>query len=188
MGSTPRYRSSPGMRIGISASTAAVLASITVTVSSLALETNTRPAAARIPEGLLPPCTFGPNGRPVRMKVSNFGAAGAETTTTLTQLDSRTLVSPTPGTVAVPPVRVKVSNFGAAGAETSPTLTELDSRTLGSPRPGTLTGPRTVARSAPATASPLGNPKAGKPNPVASACFISAPGTAWYSNMPRLVT
>src|ERR1035437_9768662 len=90
------------MRIGISASTAAVLASITVTVSSLALETNTRPAAARIPEGLLPPCTFGPNGRPVRMKVSNFGAAGAETSTTLTELDSRTLGSARPGALTGP--------------------------------------------------------------------------------------
>ena len=127
------------MRIGISASTALVLASITVMVSSLALETNTRPAAARMPEGLLPPCTAGPKGRPVRMKLSTFGAVGVETSTT---------------------------------------LTELDSRTFGSPRPGTLTGPRSVARSAPATASALGNPKAGKGSPVALACFGSAPGIA----------
>ena len=47
------------MRIGISASTVEVLASITVIVSSFALETKTCPAAARIPEGLLPPWTDG---------------------------------------------------------------------------------------------------------------------------------
>src|ERR1039458_1698739 len=90
------------MRIGISASTAPVLASITVMVSSLALETNTRPAAASIPEGLLPPDADGPKGRPVRMKDCNFGVAGAETSTTLTELDSRAFGSPRPGTFTGP--------------------------------------------------------------------------------------
>ena len=40
---------------GISASTRLAAASITVMESSLALETNTFPAAATMPDGLLPP-------------------------------------------------------------------------------------------------------------------------------------
>ena len=55
IGSAPRKFSRPGIRIGISASTRAVLASITVTESWFALETNTRSERTTIPDGLLPP-------------------------------------------------------------------------------------------------------------------------------------
>ena len=55
-----------------------------------------------MPQGLLPPCTPAPNGRPVRTNVTNLGAAGVETSITATELASRTLGSPKPGTRTVP--------------------------------------------------------------------------------------
>ena len=102
MGRIPRTPSSPGIRIGISPSTRLVLGSMMLMESFDAFETNTRPPAARIPEGLLPAWLFSPNGTPVRMKASTFAAAGVETSITATELDSRTLGSPRPGMAPVP--------------------------------------------------------------------------------------
>ena len=62
------------------------------------LETNTRSAVTTTPEGLLPPSLFWPKGTPVRMKASTLAAAGLETSTTHSELDSGTLGSPRPGT------------------------------------------------------------------------------------------
>src|SRR5262249_8090737 len=86
------------------------------------------------------------------------------------------------------PVGINVTTLGALGTPTSITHTEFASRTLGSPRPGTLTGPRAVGRSAPDKDSALGKPKAGKLMPDSAGSFVSAPGIAWYSNMPISLT
>src|ERR1051326_2367710 len=85
------------------------------------------------------------------------------------------------------PVGTNATTFGDAGVDTSITQTEFASRALGSPRPGTRTVPRPVSRSAPLTASALGNPNAGNGSPVSRACFGSARGIARDSNIPLLV-
>ena len=90
------------MRMSICPATLFVLASITVMESLCAFETYTRSAVATTPEGLLPPSVPSPNGMPVWMNVSILGAAGSARSTTASELASRTLGSPRPGTSTGP--------------------------------------------------------------------------------------
>ncbi len=102
MGITPRSPSRPGMRRAISPATSLVLRSMIVTVSLWPFETKTNCSVARIPDGLLPPLVFPPNGRPVRIIFSARASSGFVRLMMVTEFDSGTFGSPSPGTWTSP--------------------------------------------------------------------------------------
>src|SRR3954453_4769233 len=84
------------------------------------LDTNTCPASAITPAGLLPPELPAPNGKPVRINFITRGCDGSATFTTHKLFDSGTFGSPSPGTRTAPPLAFSRTAPSRASGEGNP--------------------------------------------------------------------